>query len=143
MPGVQTPLSWTLWSRGTEHAPREAAFQIGGLTRRERAVPPLVKDRYIRPFYGRPAIQVEFFTALGDRMPGTTGQATAVSVLGRAPDDIVYSPTLRRLPVIAWRLPLAHARAPARLREKARQHDAWYAGAAARSARLDLAGAVA
>ena len=132
IPGVQTPLSWTLWSRVTDDAAREAGYRVGGLSREERRSSMRERDRYVRPFYGRAAIQVEMQTTLGDRLPGTTGEKAAESVFGRVPDDMVFEPTKRRYPIVAWRLPLAFAGVPRTLRSFGAQQDAWWKDSIAR-----------
>jgi rifampicin phosphotransferase len=126
MPGVLTPLSWTLWARAIERAPREAAYNIGALTRAERRVAHRVNDRATRIFFGRPAIQVEFFALIGDRMPGTSGRETVASLFGRVPDDMAFAPTRRRYPIIAVRLPLTFLTTPSRMRAFAQDQERWY-----------------
>jgi phosphohistidine swiveling domain-containing protein len=141
MPGVQTPLSWTVWAEAVERASRDALFAIGALTRKERAVPPRAADRAVRAFYGRPALRVDFLTTLGDRMPGTTGEETARNVFGSVPPNLELHPTRRRYPVVACRFPLAFAVTPARCRWFARETDFWYTARLAAAPSLDRAGA--
>jgi rifampicin phosphotransferase len=126
MPGVQTPLSWTLWAGGVERALREAAFAVGALTRAERTVPADRACRFIRIFRGRVAVSVEFLTMIGDRMPGTTGEETARNLFGSVPTDIDYAPTRRRYPFVAWRLPRTFMRMPHMLQVFAAETDQWY-----------------
>ena len=59
----------------------------------------------MRAFYGRLAIQLEYLATVGDRLPGTTGAEAVGGLMGKVPDDIGFSPTRRRYPVVAWRLP--------------------------------------
>jgi phosphohistidine swiveling domain-containing protein len=129
MPGVQTPLSWTTWADAVEHAAREAAYQIGAFDRTMREAPADMGRRFIRSFYGRPAIQVEFAAAIGDRIPGTTGEKSVIGILGRAPDTLVYSPTMRRYPVVAWRLPAALLRSGGAIRRFIGPQKNWYEAA--------------
>jgi rifampicin phosphotransferase len=141
MPGVLTPLTWTMWAAAVERAPREAAYQIGALIEAERRVAPNVNDRAIRIFFGRPAMQVEFFAQLGDRMPGTSGQETVRSLFGRVPDDMTFRPTRKRYPVVAIRFPYTFITTPKKLRAFAAQQDRWYQDRIASVDRLDLDGA--
>lgn len=126
MPGVLTPLSWSVWGPVVEHAPREAARAIGGLTTTESKVPERVEDRCIRIFYGRPAMQVEFLATLGDRMPGTTGPDTVASMFGRVPDDIEFRPTKRRYLAVAALLPHAFLSAPRKAKALADDTQQWW-----------------
>ena len=112
VPGVQTPLSWTMWADGAELGPRRAAFAVGALTRAESRLPASVEDRFTRVFYGRCAIQCEVLALLGDRLPGTTGQESVRSVLGHVPPDMEFASTRRRYPVIAWRFPTTFLSVP-------------------------------
>jgi len=141
MPGVLTPLSWSMWADAIERAPREAAYRIGALTRAERRIAPRVDERATRIFFGRPAIQVEFFALLGDRMPGTTGEATVRSLFGRVPGDMTFAPTRRRYPFVAALLPYAFVTTPKRIKAFARQQDDWYHQTIPAVNELDLAGA--
>lgn len=127
IPGVQTPLSLSLWVRASEHALRESAFQIGVLPASEREVPAAATDYFVRPFYGRPAIRATFFSDIGDRIPGTTGRATAESILGKVPEDMTFRPTRRRYPFVAARLPYVAATTPKAIRALARDQTDWYA----------------
>lgn len=139
IPGVQTPLSWTTWADAIEPGTRSALRAIGALSAQDARVPADPAARYLRCFYGRPAMLVDFLAKLGDRMPGTTGQATVLGILGEVPPTISFSPTRRRYPAIAWRLPWAFATSPGRARAFAAETNAWYAGAVRRPAILDLA----
>jgi pyruvate,water dikinase len=139
MPGVQTPLSWSVWAGGNERALREAAYAIGALTRHERVVPHEINQRLLRVFRGRPALNVEFMTRIGDRMPGTSGPQAAISLLGRTAEGIDYQPTRRRYPIIAWRFPATFLRTPARLRSFAQDTDTWYSQQISRVDDLDEA----
>ena len=126
MPGVMTPLSWSLWQRVLEKASVNATFQMGVLSRKESTPTSDVTRHWFRSFYGRPALQVRYMSIIGDRMPGTSSEQAVESVLGRVPDDWLSEPTLRRLPVIAVRLPWIMATGPRRIRRTARAVDDWY-----------------
>ena len=137
MPGIQTPLSWTLHSRVADRSGREGFFSIGAFTRSERVPPLRERDRYVRAFLGRAAVQLEFVTRIGDRMPGTTGEKVAENVFGRVPDDVVLEPTKRRYPIVAWRLPTAFATYPRRIRAMTSDYERWYSESVSRVDHLD------
>jgi rifampicin phosphotransferase len=126
LPGVTTPLTWSVWGFGGENAIRYTAHAIGAFTRAEREVPASRHERYSRIFYGRYSLQLEYLTTLGDRLPGTSGEEAARALMGRVPPDIVYHPTKRRYPIIAWRLPLLLARTPRQVRQTVSRTDGWY-----------------
>jgi pyruvate,water dikinase len=137
MPGVQTPLSWTVW-KPVGAALREVGWAVGALDRAERAD----TDGLMQIFYGRATFRVDPFALLGDRLPGTSGREVVESLLGRVPEGLEYHPTKRRLPLIAWRFPATFIRTPRALRAKASEMDEWYATRLAEIPGLDREGAV-
>ena len=126
MPGVLTPLSWTLWQRVLEKASLNAPYQMGAFSRQEAQPTTDVNKHWFRAFYGRPALQVRYLATIGDRLPGTSGEQAVESVLGRVPENWSSSPTMRRLPVIAWRLPRVFIKGPAEIKRTAAAVDKWY-----------------
>ena len=125
-PGILSPLGASIWCDEGEIATRNTFVGIGAFPRSELGIPERVEDRLVGVFCGRFAIQVEPFIAIGDRLPGTSGQDIARSLLGVVPDDIEYNPTKRRYPVIAWKLSRTFFGMPRRLeREPPRFHQWW------------------
>ena len=120
MPGVPTPLSWTLWRPVFERTMRGAFAALGAMERSRTADPADPYERMLGIFSGRVAAKVEFLGEMGDRLPGTTGAAIAEQFMGELPPDFVSANTARRYPVIAGRLPVAAVRAPRHVR---RVHD--------------------
>ncbi len=115
VPGVQTPLSWSLWGPTIEAGMRLSMRDMGAFSASESVLPP--KGRQLcQVFYGRGALSVELLARLGDRMPGTTGQQVAIGVYGDAPDTIDYRPTVRRYPFVAAGVPYQMLRIAPRLR---------------------------
>jgi phosphohistidine swiveling domain-containing protein len=141
LPGVLTPLMWTLWGPSIEHAPRESAYLIGGLTEAERHVPARAEERYTQVFYGRAALRLDFTATVADRVPGTTGPAAVRSMFGSVPEDMEFHPTKRRYPIVAVRMPLLFIRFPRMLAALSADIDAWWKASIARLPSLDRAGA--
>ena len=71
MPPVQTPLSWTIWSRTCDRAARVNSFRMGALKQSEHPVPERESERFVRSFHGRAALQSEFHG--DDRRPVASG----------------------------------------------------------------------
>jgi pyruvate,water dikinase len=117
-PGVLSPLGASIWGQIGERTTRATFISIGVIPERERGLPERLEDRLVRVFCGRVALQVELMTMLGDRLPGTSGQDIAMSLLGTVPDDIEYHPTMRRYPVIMWKLSRTFLGMPGRLRHE-------------------------
>src|SRR5262245_7796514 len=132
VPGAQSPLNWSIWSRTTERAARMSAFRVGAFKRAELHSPELERDRFNRAFHGRVALDISYMARVGDRLPGTTGEETVESVFGPPPEGLVFEPTRRRYPIVALRLPAEFATIPRRLRRLAVDHQRWWGESVAR-----------
>ena len=126
-PGVVTPLSWTFLQDAAELVLRRPAHAVGALTAAEKDLPPPDAPRFIQAFYGRVAMQVDYFALLGDRLPGSTGREIVANTLGRVPDELEFHPTKRRYPVVAVRLPYCFVTAQRQVRALGREQHAWHA----------------
>jgi pyruvate,water dikinase len=126
MPGVQTPLGWTMWAPICELAIRGAFAATGALPRSEVIIPTRAEDRTYNIFYGRAALQVDFFFRLGNMLPGTNGVAVVKQWLDVVPPEYTAPPTRRRYPVIAARMPATFATVPARTRQVRAETETWY-----------------
>ena len=124
-PGVLTPLSATLWEPVGASMPRNIAYAMGAFTRAERRPPP-DEERIVRSFYGRLAMQLEYLAGSATGSPAPPAPRPSRGLLGKVPDDIGFSPTRRRYPIVAWRLPSAFATVRRRVRRNARETDAWW-----------------
>lgn len=108
-PGVVTPLGWSLCGPGVEVGIRDSYARVGALPRKEVRVPDRVEDRLISVFYGRGALNVNFFCRMGARLPGSAPDAIARQFLGELPPGVPARSTLRRLPAVALKMPAAQA----------------------------------
>jgi rifampicin phosphotransferase len=140
MPGVQTPLSWSIWYPAADRGLRAGAFAMGVLSRAERD---RAEPRFLSVFYGRGALLVELLALIGDRLPGASGEDAVRSLYGRVPDDLVFHPTRRRYLAVALRFPRNFVRGPRLLRGFARSQDDWWRDAIARVPTMDKAQATA
>lgn len=126
-PGVVTPLSWTFLQDAAELVLRRPAHAVGALTAAEKDLPPPDAPRFIQAFYGRVAMQVDYFALLGDRLPGSTGREIVANTLGRVPDGLEFHPTKSRYPVVAVRLPYCFVTAQRQVRALGREQNSWHA----------------
>jgi rifampicin phosphotransferase len=126
VPGIQSPLSASIWSDEGERATRATFVGTGAYPRSELGFPDKVDDRLVGVFCGRMALLVEGMTTLGDRLPGTSGQDIAMSIFGTVPDDIEYRPTKRRYPIIAWKLSRTFFGMPKRLEREPPKYQQWW-----------------
>jgi phosphohistidine swiveling domain-containing protein len=143
MPGVMTPLGWSIWRGAAELAIREGFYQLGALSRAERGEPADPADRVIGIFRGRVAGRVDFFASMGDRIPGTSARAVAETLLGEVPDGLESHPTLRRYPFVAARFPRAFVTITPALRKVQQETHDWWTREVATTAALSHAQAAA
>jgi len=141
MPGVMTPLSWSIWGPASELGGRGAFAAMGALETSRAGLSADERELFINIFYGRVAARVDFLAEMGDRLPGTSGRAIAEQFLGTVPDGLTFSPTLRRLPVIAVKLPYAFAVVKRRMVAEDERVAAWWPRELARNPGLDLTAA--
>lgn len=135
IPGVLTPLNWTIWDFAVNQGGRDAGYLAGLYSAAERR-----NTLIAQPFYGRAAFRIEPFATLGDRLPGTSGREAVAAYFGPAP-ALDYRPTVRRYPVVAVRLPATFATTPRRLRRLAPAYDTWWWPAMKAAEQQDLDGA--
>lgn len=141
IPGVLTPLGWTLWGPCGEKAMRRVFHAIGGLPASELAIPADERDLLISVFHGRIAINVESFVRIGNAMPGANGADLAQQMLGFVPPELPTGTAWRRYPVVLAKFPPVFLRMPARARSLCVETERWYRSVIAEAGQLDLAGA--
>ena len=107
MPGVLTPLAWSVWGTAAERALRRGFHALGAIPRQQTELPKSSDERIINIFYGRAAACVDYFYRIGNMIPGTSGKAVATQILGFEPPNIVGRPSRQRWPIIVARMPMA------------------------------------
>jgi phosphohistidine swiveling domain-containing protein len=116
MPGVQTPMSWSMWESAGERAFRIAYVELGFLPRSALSVPNDVNQRFNAIFFGQGACNMDAFRVALSAMPGSASDdaeksffASSTAFRGRA------AGRLRKVVVRVW-LPLYSVPLPLRLR---------------------------
>jgi phosphohistidine swiveling domain-containing protein len=74
IPGVTTPMSWSIWLPVSEFVNRNHYRFIGALSRAEALLPHRTQDWIVGVFYGRVALRIDLLADWADRVPGTSGQ---------------------------------------------------------------------
>lgn len=142
--GVQKPLGWAMWNLSMEASIRLAFGALGVLARAEVPVPGSADRRLSGIFFGRAAGNVDVFHALGDRMPGSTGEGLEEKLFGKEPDPNAPGKPLRayrRYPIVAVRMPLAARRSAKVLRPMRAEYREWWRRAVLDEPPRDLAAA--
>ncbi|ORA19914.1 PEP-utilizing enzyme [Mycobacterium arosiense] len=143
MPGVMTPLSWSIWATPAECSMREPFVSMGVLPLRERGVPADPADRTVNIFYGRVAGRVDFLTRMGDSLPGTTGARLAERIYGIVPPNHRPQRRRRRYPLIAVRSTVSFLTLPRILRKNEAETHRWWQARIGSVATMSYAQAVA
>jgi pyruvate,water dikinase len=138
MPGVLTPLGWSVWGPAGETSARAPFVAMGALPRAESGIPADPEERVINIFYGRVAARVDFFCAMGDRIPGVTGEGISRDVFGFVPPGYVSRPSRRRWPISLVRFPATFLAVPGVIQRGRVATEDWWRRELARTAQLDL-----
>jgi phosphohistidine swiveling domain-containing protein len=105
LPGVSTPLNWSVFGDAVERAFRWTFVDMGVLHPAAVMVSASVDERLWGIFYGRAAANLDTFRRLADLTPGTSGEAIEVQIFGTARPDAPSNPSRRRYPFVAARMP--------------------------------------
>jgi len=89
VPGIPTPLGWSMWSVAGEHAMRSAFHAIGALSARERKLPDAPEDWLLGIFHGRASLSVSLVCEWAERVPGTDPVMMAEQIFSARPDAYV------------------------------------------------------
>ncbi|HEV7863142.1 MAG TPA: PEP-utilizing enzyme [Acidimicrobiia bacterium] len=126
IPGVPTPLGWTLWNEPVERAMRGAFCDIGCLRPSDVRFAGRVDDRYSGIFFGRFTANIGEMRRMGDLMPGTSGDAVEQQILGGLSGGPKGTPSMRRYPVVLAKMPARSLRLPKLLAARRTEIDAWW-----------------
>jgi pyruvate,water dikinase len=137
MPGVLTPLGWTMFGTAGELALRGGPHFAGLFSRQESRIPDDPTQRALSVFYGRVAARADVFALVGDRAPGTSGTAVVEQVLGFVPPGMEDHPSYRRLPIVAVRFPYSFFTTDRRVAKCREYTDTWWREQTARVTDLD------
>ncbi|ORW23641.1 PEP-utilizing enzyme [Mycobacterium palustre] len=128
MPGVPTPLSWSIFAIGNEVSVPRTYYRLGIMPKREVVRAECVDDRFAAVFYGRASMNVTRLRAAADLTPGTSGDAMEAQLLGSVREGVTSHNSVRRLPFVAVKFPFEVSRLPSQLKKlHAEQHQWWRA----------------
>jgi pyruvate,water dikinase len=140
LPGVVTPLTWSLFGDNVERAMRSTFADMGVLRPDELAAPAGPDARLWDTWYGRAAGNLNTFRSLGDRTPGTSGAAVEEQIFGAVREGIVSKPDRSRYHVVAVKMPYNAFRVRARLKEEVGGITTWWQASVGPDAPTTLAG---
>jgi pyruvate,water dikinase len=131
IPGVVTPLTWSFFGDAVERAMKQTFCDIGTLAPSEVVAERDPERRLWDVFYGRAAGNLNTFRMLGDRMPGSSGDAVEEQIFGQVREGVRSDPDRSRYPVVAAKLPWAAAMLCRRLETACRPIPGWWRAAVA------------
>jgi pyruvate,water dikinase len=126
IPGVVTPLTWSFFGDAVERAMKQTFCDIGTLARDEVVAEQGPERRLWDVFYGRAAGNLNTFRMLGDRMPGSSGDAVEEQIFGQVREGVGSDPDRSRYPFVAVKLPLAAASLTRRLERACEPIPRWW-----------------
>ena len=126
LPGVVTPLTWTLYAPVVEISVRTAFAELGVLRRSEVVWPDDPNERFIGVFHGRAAVNLDRFRAMADRSPGQSGDAVEREFFGTVRPGVASRPERGRYPFVAVKTPVAARTVARRLQALEGEADAWW-----------------
>jgi rifampicin phosphotransferase len=124
-PGVHTPLGWSIWGGLTEDALAATNVDLGARPHGYRSSPN-ADERFGSIFYGRYSANVNTFRALGDRMPGTSGDAVEEQFFGEKQTGERNRPVRSRYPVVVAKLPGNIIRPPRQVARYRAENYTWW-----------------
>ena len=107
MPGVASPLGWSMWGPAVDLGVKDCFARMGALPRDEVKLATGPNHSVTAVFYGRAALNVNFFCEMGGLLPGSGPDAIARQLLGEVPAGIPLATSKRRLPQVAVKMPHA------------------------------------
>jgi pyruvate,water dikinase len=116
IPGVPTPLTWSIFGPAGEQALRDGFAQIGALLPAEAAIPAQRRDWVMGIFFGRTAMRIDLLAHWADRVPGGSGESLVRQFFSAVPGSLNSAPQRRYYPRVAARMAVPYITLPKVLR---------------------------
>jgi pyruvate,water dikinase len=126
MPGVFSPLGWSVTGPAVELGVRRGFHALGVLRRDEVRFSAVADENSWGVFFGQAAMNLDVFRYFANRMPGASGGKIEEQILGTVRPGVADRPMRRRYPCIAVKMPLAVALARRRLTRLRRRTRLWW-----------------
>ena len=107
MPGVPTPLTWTWCGAASNEFLFRAWIELGVFPRSILHLVETGNERFVAIMNGRPVINLDLMRAVGDRIPGNSGNSVEASIFGTSREGVESRPVRGRYPFVCVKLPLA------------------------------------
>ena len=125
-PGVLTPLTWSFFADAQDRATKATFYDMGVLRSDQVVASKNVEERILDIFFGRAVASLNMFRYLGDRTPGTSGDATEEQIFGKVRTGKRSKNVYSRYPFVAARLPWAVYKVKDRLHAVTGDIEQWW-----------------
>jgi phosphohistidine swiveling domain-containing protein len=112
IPGVPTPLGWSIWEPAGDLAVRRTFQEIGVVPDDEATFPSDPDERLHSIFFGRPALRVDLLCEWVERVPGTDSAKMAQAAFSAIPEGYVSRNQYRFFPRVMARATVPYFKAP-------------------------------
>ena len=107
MPGVPAPLTWTWCGAASNEFLFRAWVELGVFPRSILCQAETGAERFVTIMKGRPVINLDLMRAVGDRIPGNSGNSVEASIFGTSREGVESRSVRSRYPFVCVKLPLA------------------------------------
>lgn len=125
-PGVPTPLNWAVLAAAGEWGLRRALRNIGVYAGSDIQIPDSPEQRTIGIVWGRAVANLDAFRAMGDRSPGTSGDAMEAQIFGSEVSAGASTKQYGRYPVVLAKMPYAAWAERRKMLKQRRDIEAWW-----------------
>ena len=125
-PGVLMPLTWSFFADAQDRANKATFYDMGVFKHNQIEASEQVEQRTLDIFYGRPVASLNMFRYLGDRFPGTSGNAIEEQIFGKVRSGKRSNNIYSRYPFVAARLPWSILRMKRKLHSVTNDIEQWW-----------------
>ncbi|MCR8898637.1 PEP-utilizing enzyme [Gordonia sp. GONU] len=141
LPGIVTPMTWSLYFPPTEQTMRDCWVDLGVMPRSAREIPDDVDLRFLSVAHGHAIANVDNMGQMAARVPGGSAAMMEEQLFGSVQAGGLPEPRgwakMRRYPIVAVKFPVALRRAIKALPALAEESERWWSR---RAFALDSAG---
>src|SRR5581483_4924077 len=127
LPGVCTPLSWSVFGPPTDLGIRRGFQRIGALRAAEARTPDEIGERFATIVHGWGVGNIDLMARMAKRLPGVDPEQMERQLFGEV-RDVARHPTMRRYPIVATRMPVEVTTSLRRVREARSAAEQWWRG---------------
>lgn len=129
VPEVMSPMCWSVWGEGAELGWLYSMYAFGVIPKKRVVVSPDNNDHGLSVFYGRQALNVDAIKRILADLPGLKPDDFERDLMGSVrPDAPQFKGSLKRIPVVMVKAPLALTRTSGKMHRTHDEVKAWWLG---------------